>query len=144
MKRRHELADDFDCEFGLKFDLSEYYKKTEPIKPKTPEELLEQLDKVIRCSQKHPLEKLTLWVLGDAEHDHREFASIRNTNEMFGGLLDAANFGYSIYYVFGGVQKNMWGHESFTCGFVMNKLDNYETNIIPDLLEYLKKIQWSK
>jgi hypothetical protein len=146
MEKKPTYSDRFGCEDALKFDLSEYYKRTEPVKPITPEELAEQLDKVIQCSLKHPLEKLTLWAFAeDAGDDHRIISTIRNKNELYGALMDASTFGHSIWYVFGGMKKSIWdGTSHFSVGLVLNKKDNYETNIVPEVLERLGAINWSK
>lgn len=146
MRKKLTYSDRFACEDGLKFDLSEYYKRTKPIKPSTQEELMERLDKVVQCSLKHPLEKLMLWAFAeDVGDDHRIISTIRNKNELYGALMDASMFGYSIWYVFGGMKKGIYdGTSHFSVSLVLNKKDNYETNIVPEVLERLGAINWSK
>ena len=146
MGKKTTYSDRFACEESLKLDLSEYYKRTEPTKPATPEELAEQLDRVVQCSLKHPLEKLTLWAFAeDSGNDHRIMSTVENKDELYGALMDASTFGYSIWYVFGRMRKGIWdGAANFSVGLVLNKKDNYETDIVPDVLERLGAINWSK
>lgn len=143
MKRRKTFSDNFDCEEALKFNLSDYYKKTEPVKPKTISELISCVDKIVEKSQEHPMEKITIWVFDDKLHGHKEFAVVKSKDDLFGSLMDASLFGYSIHYVYEKLRG--WPpHPHFSSGIVLHKPANFETNIIPEVLEHFGKINWGK